>query len=912
MMLGLEQYLQHRPNPFSSRNTYDDSDSGYDDTAVSSGLLSEDITDVDENPEIDIRKHEPEGKNKPLNLLHLLSGKQNSKKKPQKKDSKAERSKEGTDELTDLSSSKLELEVSFPKPESLEQLEQKMYDSKKSMSAMDLLRARTKKKNESFISPDEHVEIVSDNDSLDEPVEVLEERPVNAVAVRDIFSNFAPKKTKGKDGKWRLNVRFKISPARLAEIKKFEDPFRTRGNVGSGTSMLNTLMKKRPSKMVTLRLSPEFLQSIQKSLNPLYTKSSGIKTGKSANSVFAQMMQTASISAYPKLTPLQKAKELDPPDIERGIMHVYETDTCNTRQHCFEQLSPKAIKNITFHMDGSFFATYEIDEATKRKRSLIHITTTNTEDICDFVADRSPLAFEEETHIRIYKDFIQNHSPESNRLWPDKFSPKSTDQLLLDPQTKYTLRRWIENAFAILKTQSTKTPRNIKIKEQKQRRQKMQDFIVDDFEEDSEETEEDVFVPVLILEGQSGSGKSAAVYAAMNSLNGYVHEINSGQNRSRRELYGPLKEFCTTNIINKNDQEKSFQRGLVFFEDCDVLFEQDKTFWTAVQDVINFSKRPLVISVQDSTVIPRSIYEQAQEQNAILTFENHDTAAFEQYVWLCCFSQGFDLTQNALSWVTAQSGKYAHDVRKALMQCQWICSADEDLSSDEVLTLDIQADEPDDTKIESLESLALVCDLHSEADTIELNMRSSKLQEHHPNELLDIYTVDDGQMLRPFPEPEECNIGTYLKELVPHEVKLPEERFKFNQIRETTLTFLASRTRKLPKAIQEYQSFRTSTRSRSNESSFDLPIFDVQGLPETSICYSMNKTPFIVELAAFSRDWARFQNSLFHVERQRRQNGEDLNLQQYLGWRKFQSGTLDILKTFFTRNVELDQSSSRF
>ncbi|PVH14300.1 uncharacterized protein CXQ87_002428 [Candidozyma duobushaemuli] len=776
MMSGSEQYLQHRPNPFSSRNTYDDSDSGYDDTAVSSGLLSEDITDVDENPEIDIRKHEPEGKNKPLNLLHLLSGKQNSKKKPQKKDSKAERSKEGTDELTDLSSSKSESEVSFPKPESLEQLEQKMYDSKKSMSAMDLLRARTKKKNESFISPDEHVEIVSDNDSLDEPVEVLEERPVNAVAVRDIFSNFAPKKTKGKDGKWRLNVRFKISPARLAEIKKFEDPFRTRGNVGSGTSMLNTLMKKRPSKMVTLRLSPEFLQSIQKSLNPLYTKSSGIKTGKSANSVFAQMMQTASISAYPKLTPLQKAKELDPPDIERGIMHVYETDTCNTRQHCFEQLSPKAIKNITFHMDGSFFATYEIDEATKRKRSLIHITTTNTEDICDFVADRSPLAFEEETHIRIYKDFIQNHSPESNRLWPDKFSPKSTDQLLLDPQTKYTLRRWIENAFAILKTQSTKTPRNIKIKEQKQRRQKMQDFIVDDFEEDSEETEEDVFVPVLILEGQSGSGKSAAVYAAMNSLNGYVHEINSGQNRSRRELYGPLKEFCTTNIINKNDQEKSFQRGLVFFEDCDVLFEQDKTFWTAVQDVINFSKRPLVISVQDSTVIPRSIYEQAQEQNAILTFENHDTAAFEQYVWLCCFSQGFDLTQNALSWVTAQSGKYAHDVRKALMQCQWICSADEDLSSDEVLTLDIQADEPDDTKIESLESLASVCDLHSEADTIESNMRSSKLQEHHPNELLDIYTVDDGQMLRPFPEPEECNIGTYLKELVPHEVKLPEER----------------------------------------------------------------------------------------------------------------------------------------
>lgn len=905
MMLGLEQYLLHRPDPFSSRNTYDDSESAYDDTVISSGSLSEDITDVEEKHEGDIKVPQEETK-KPFNLLQLLSGKQKSKKQQQqtKKTCSEESLNDATDEITDISSEIPLPEDVIPKNDTLEQLERKMFNSKKSMSAMDLLRAR--KANKVDISPkyEESMEIVSDHqDADDEPVEVLGERPVNTVAVRDIFSSFGPRKPQIKDGRRKLNIKLKISPARLAEIKKNEDQLRTRGNMMSGRSMLNTLMTRRPSKMVTLRLSSEFLQSIQKSLNPLYTKSSGMKDGKSANSVFAQMMQTASISAYPKLTPLQKAKKLDPPIVGWRNMHVYETDTCDTRT-LHLHLSPRTgpSRSLPEDLDHSFLKSFDI-ETPKGKQPLVRLTTTSIDNLCDFVADRAPLAFESEPHIRIYKDFIQNQSLDNNQLWPDKFFPKSTEQLLLDDQTKYTLRRWIENAFAILKTQSTKTPRNVKIKEQKQRRQKsaLQGFVVDDFDEDSEETEEDIFVPVLILQGQSGSGKSAAVYAAMNSMNGYVHEINSGQNRSRRELYGPLKEFCTTNIINKNDQEKKFQRGLVFFEDCDVLFEQDKTFWTAVQDVINFSKRPIVLSVQDSSVIPRSIWEQAEEQNAILRFQNYDLSALEQYIWLCCFSQGFDLTDKSLKWVLEQTGQ-AHDVRKALMHCQWICAADEDLSSDEVLTLEYRADRKEgSSQTESLELMARKLDDLSAADIVELNMRSAKLQEHSPNELLDIYAVDDAQKLRPIPEPEECNMGTYMRTVILGDAVDPKKTLTFNNIREAVLSFLKSRTKKMPKVLQEYQGFRTSTRSRSAESSFALPIFDVQGLLDSSLCYNLSKTPFVVELTAFCRNWARFQNSLYQVERERRQNGEDINLQQFLGWRNFQSGTHAILETFETR-----------
>lgn len=906
-MLGLEQYLQHHPDPFAPRNPYDDSDEGYDDAFPSSGLLSEDITDVDEKRDNEVERPEQEQQGKPLSLLQLLSGKQNSKKKKQKKQEDSmsfdEPYKDESETVTLTSSDILEPEVKATKPETVEQLEQRMYNSKKSMSAMDLLKSRRQEKKVESIPPEECVEIVSDRESSDnELVQVVENR-TPGVNVRDIFSNFAPKRVKTKDGNWKLNVKLKISPSKLAEIKKYDDPLRTRGNIAGGNSMFNMLMHKKPSKMVTLRLPSDFLESIQKSLNPLYTKSSGTKNGKSASNVFAQMMQSASTSAYPKLTPLQKAKELEPPSIERGQMHIREQDDCATVSNPLESLVPRSTHTPdTSKLNENFFTTLELNRQSNELKCKRRTTISTVDDLCDFVADRAPLAFEAEPHIRIYKDFIQNQSPDSNQLWPDKFAPRKADQLLLDHNIRYALQRWIENAFAILKTQSTKTPRNIKIKEQQQKqrqRNTMQGFIVDDLEEDSEETEEDVFVPVLIIQGLSGSGKSASVYAAMNSMDGYVYEINSGLNRSRRELYGPLKEFCTTNIINKKDQEKKFQRGLVFFEDCDVLFEQDKTFWVAVQDVINFSKRPIVLSVQDPSVIPKSIWEQAAEQNAVLSFENNDISAFEQYIWLCCFSQGFDLTELVLSWVSKQNNLASFDLRGALMASQWICAADEDLSSDEVLTLDFLTNNTrQGNGLDSLSALSDKYDLLSAADIIESNMCSLKLQETRPNELLDLYVVDDGETLHPSPEPEECNIGSFIKEMVDGKEDLWRNGVTFNQIRETVLAFIASRTKKMPKILQEYQSFRTSTRSRSYESSFDLPMLDTQGLPDTSVCYSMNKLPFILDLAAYARHWARFQISLDNVERERRERGEDISLQTHLGWRRFQSETQAVLSTF--------------
>lgn len=74
----------------------------------------------------------------------------------------------------------------------------------------------------------------------------------------------------------------------------------------------------------------------------------------------------------------------------------------------------------------------------------------------------------------------------------------------------------------------------IKNMKQKIKQRRQESFIVYDYED--EETEEEVYSPFLILQGSCGSGKSTAVFTAMNELDGFVHEINTGQNRGRKDI----------------------------------------------------------------------------------------------------------------------------------------------------------------------------------------------------------------------------------------------------------------------------------------------------------------------------------------------------------------------------------------
>lgn len=895
-------------------------DQSAQDTSGYTEELTEEITDTDQEDQL-AADHSNTGNqsNMGFNLLNILSGTQKTKKKREsKKLSTAPETPEQPSEISEnensftanVSFDAEEYEKNVQRQQELDNLEAKIYQSKKRMSARDFL-SKPKTKAPSKSNPEDDIQIISEaTHHENDAVALLENQAKHKrVTARDIFNTFAPKRKKNLKGTWSLKVCLKISPTKLAQLKK-QDPLIVKGNTAQeGSNMLSALMRPpSKSKNVTLHLPKSFLKQINQMLSPFYTRASGPANASSAPSVFKMMMNSASNNENPKLTPIQKAKELYPLPLKRSQFHVCAEDTLVSTDLTLRELRPKPrmhntlISNIPQNTLDSLISIKTPDALTKMLRISPTRTPLKITDKMAYIEGKAPLASKSNPHKRILEDFILSNKGDLDLIWPTRFAPPNLDSLLSEADTIYSMKKWISNSFAILKTQSTKTPRNIKIRD-RQRKQRQrealgwQGFIVDD-DDDGDETEEDIFVPVMILLGGQGSGKSAAVYAAMNALQGYVNEVNSGQNRSRRELYGPLKEFCTSQIINKNGDQSAFQKGIVLFEDCDVLFEQDKTFWTAVQDVINFSRRPIVLTVKTPEVIPRSIWEQAEEQDSIFALRKQSENCFRQYIWLCCFSLGFDLTDDILVEITDSCRTTdGLDIRKALTECQWLCSGPP-TSEDEFFQVSsiepIPANSPgEESDLEHYESIA---EILSSSDVIAENTPSHMIQALQPNELLDHYIIDSSQNVRQKTMVHETNIGEYLENRLHQGQTVSASQKSFNEVRSTTLSFISSRTKKAPKFLQDQPFFRIATRSRSLEEEEDRIPTELQGLGSSSICYSMTKTPFTLEMAAFSRNWARYQQ---HLNEANVSSAYDPTaaFSRPLNWRNFNFSILDILQT---------------
>ena len=159
----------------------------------------------------------------------------------------------------------------------------------------------------------------------------------------------------------------------------------------------------------------------------------------------------------------------------------------------------------------------------------------------------------------------------------------------------------------------------------------------------------------------------------MNELDGFVHEINTGQNRGRKDIFANLKELCTTEVVRDT---KEFHRGVILLEDVNVLFEQDKTFWLVVQEVINISKRPIVLTCEEIWNIPKNLIEFAQHDESIIFMDDYVILKnlVVDYLWLCCLVYNCDVARDILVEIIDDNWNgHNFDIRGCLMNCQIMC-----------------------------------------------------------------------------------------------------------------------------------------------------------------------------------------------------------------------------------------------
>lgn len=161
----------------------------------------------------------------------------------------------------------------------------------------------------------------------------------------------------------------------------------------------------------------------------------------------------------------------------------------------------------------------------------------------------------------------------------------------------------------------------------------------------------------IILSGPHGSGKTAAVYAAAKELDFEIFEINSGSRRSGKDILEKVGDMTRNHLVQHNRVEaiaidpeevandissgkqgmmtsffkpkantqptkpdtkqpkqeaeketkapsKSQKQSLILLEEVDILFEEDKQFWTTLTSLIAQSKRPFIMTCNNESLVP--------------------------------------------------------------------------------------------------------------------------------------------------------------------------------------------------------------------------------------------------------------------------------------------------------------------
>lgn len=238
--------------------------------------------------------------------------------------------------------------------------------------------------------------------------------------------------------------------------------------------------------------------------------------------------------------------------------------------------------------------------------------------------------------IEVINGMVDINNPNPDKLnWTDKYKPMSTKQIIGNFETIKELRKWLV----------TWTENEAKSKRKGSIESDSSDFYQSDTDsKDSIKTSNNL----LVIKGPVGSGKTSSVYAVAAELAIKVIEVNASGKRTGKIMLQDLQEATQSHKVNRgksstensqksqeivegskkrmkkkgrpkktvagNSSKKTLNNehlkqsqpsssqdtvrtgmSLILIDDADIVFEQDDGFCSAIVQLVQCSKRPVIL-----------------------------------------------------------------------------------------------------------------------------------------------------------------------------------------------------------------------------------------------------------------------------------------------------------------------------